>query len=109
MLWYTMRTFVCVIVAPFLLAASGCEDKPASVPTTTTPPATQSSALKVRCPLCVNHEIEVDADTPRADYEGQTYYFCSEGCQERFLSDPAKFIARAKARAAAATRPTGTN
>lgn len=27
------------------------------------------------------------------EYEGKTYYFCSESCKERFSKDPSKFLA----------------
>ncbi len=26
-----------------------------------------------------------------AEYQGKTYYFCSEGCKKEFLKDPAKY------------------
>ena len=25
-------------------------------------------------------------------YQGQTYYFCSEGCHVRFMGDPASYV-----------------
>lgn len=101
MLLRTMRIPIIAVACLLVPLVIGCEDKPAPAK----PPATRGSALKVKCPLCVNHEIEVDDKTPRTDHDGQTYYFCSEACRERFLQDPAKFIARARARAAA-TRPS---
>lgn len=30
---------------------------------------------------------------PKADYNGRTYYFCSEGNRQKFLADPAKYTA----------------
>jgi Cu+-exporting ATPase len=30
----------------------------------------------------------------RADYVGQTYYFCSAGCRAKFIADPLKYVAR---------------
>ena len=36
-------------------------------------------------------EILVDASTPSAEYEGETYYFSCNGCKGRFLEDPARF------------------
>ncbi len=30
-------------------------------------------------------------DTPHADYQGRTYYFCSEHCRAAFLKDPEKY------------------
>ncbi|HEY87113.1 MAG TPA: YHS domain-containing protein, partial [Dehalococcoidia bacterium] len=36
-------------------------------------------------PIC---GMEVDEKTAlSAEHEGQTYYFCSPGCREKFLSD----------------------
>ncbi len=36
-------------------------------------------------PIC---GMEVDESTAlHVEYEGQTYYFCSRGCQDKFLSD----------------------
>jgi len=47
----------------------------------------------VKDPVC---GMQVDEKTARArlEYEGTTYYFCSDGCKERFKEDPHKFIAR---------------
>jgi Cu+-exporting ATPase len=28
----------------------------------------------------------------RADHDGQTYYFCCNGCREKFLADPARYV-----------------
>jgi Cu2+-exporting ATPase len=30
--------------------------------------------------------------SPRETYEGRTYYFCSEGCEEEFKSSPAAYL-----------------
>lgn len=35
----------------------------------------------------------VAADSPKADYEGKTYYFCCPGCQSKFAAEPAKYLA----------------
>ena len=49
------------------------------------------------CPVC-KHEgdlaclcVHVEADTPRCECDGETYYFCSEQCREDFLADPARY------------------
>ena len=39
---------------------------------------------------CVN--IHVKDSTPRTDYQGTTYYFCSKDCREEFLKKPDKFL-----------------
>jgi Cu+-exporting ATPase len=42
-------------------------------------------------PVC---GMTVDPHTAkyRADHEGRTYYFCSEGCQKKFSADPLKYL-----------------
>ena len=43
-------------------------------------------------PVC---GMTVDPDNPNggsAQHAGQTYYFCSDGCRDRFVRDPARFI-----------------
>ena len=37
-------------------------------------------------------DVRVDADTPRAEYNGATYYFCCEHCKELFLENPSKYL-----------------
>ncbi len=36
--------------------------------------------------------VKLKDSTPRADYEGQTYYFCSEDCRKAFLNKPNKYL-----------------
>ncbi|MFA7604752.1 MAG: heavy metal translocating P-type ATPase, partial [Novosphingobium sp.] len=33
----------------------------------------------------------------RADHDGETYYFCSAGCREKFVADPARYLNPASA------------
>ncbi len=44
-------------------------------------------------PVCGMH---VDPQTARAtaEHQGQTWYFCSEGCARRFSAEPDKYLAR---------------
>jgi Cu+-exporting ATPase len=46
----------------------------------------------VKDPVC---GMDIDPQTAAAseDYEGQTYYFCSESCHQRFVAAPATFAA----------------
>ena len=50
------------------------------------------SAHLAKDPVC---GMDVDPHTAkhRADNSGRTYYFCSARCRERFVADPAKFLA----------------
>jgi Cu+-exporting ATPase len=56
----------------------------------TMPSATPKGDM--RDPVC---GMKVDPATAKhkAEYDGQTYYFCSGGCREKFVSDPARFLA----------------
>lgn len=44
-------------------------------------------------PIC---GMQVDERTAKwkAEYQGQTYYFCAQSCQRTFLQNPAKYAAR---------------
>jgi YHS domain-containing protein len=39
---------------------------------------------------CVH--IHPNEKTARAEYNGTTYYFCSEGCRDEFLKKPTKYL-----------------
>jgi YHS domain-containing protein len=38
--------------------------------------------------------VKVKDTTPRADYQGQTYCFCSEDCREAFVKKPGKYVSK---------------
>lgn len=44
-----------------------------------------------RCPVS-GHSFVVDADSPKVEHEGKTYFFCCPGCDEKFLENPAKYL-----------------
>jgi Cu+-exporting ATPase len=45
---------------------------------------------KVKDPVC-GMTVDPHATPHRAQYEGKPYYFCSSGCQSKFMADPAKY------------------
>jgi xanthine dehydrogenase accessory factor len=53
----------------------------------TTPPV-DKTAVDVVCGMTVN-----PASSLHVEFEGASYYFCSESCQTRFVKDPGSFIA----------------
>lgn len=55
-------------------------------------PAQESKPTLAVDPVC---KMTVDPDTAqyRADYDGQTYYFCAAGCQRAFEQEPEKYAA----------------
>ena len=61
-------------------------------------PAAASGQPHAECVVCKHNadlaciDVEVDAKTPKCEYGGKTYYFCSEHCCKKFKSAPAKFM-----------------
>lgn len=55
---------------------------------------------KVKDPVC---GMDVDPHTAkhRATHDGHPYYFCSNGCREKFVADPMKYLGKADAKKAA--------
>jgi xanthine dehydrogenase accessory factor len=45
-------------------------------------------------PVC-GMTVAVGADTPSAEHEGTTYFFCCPGCRGRFARNPEKYLASA--------------
>src|SRR5215472_14079459 len=50
------------------------------------------AGAKVTDPVCGMTFVQADA-AARSDFDGQTYFFCSRHCMERFQSDPSRFVA----------------
>ena len=44
-------------------------------------------------PVC-GMTVDPNAGKPHADYQGQTYHFCCNGCRTKFLADPQKYLAK---------------
>ena len=40
--------------------------------------------------------VDPHATPHRAQYEGKPYYFCSSGCQSKFMAEPAKYVEPAR-------------
>ena len=48
-------------------------------------------------PVCGMDVTPGDAAGGSAEHAGTTYWFCNPSCRERFVADPAKFLAPAPA------------
>lgn len=48
------------------------------------------STAQHRDPIC-GMQVEAETAAGQSEYRGQTYYFCSEGCKERFEQDPEQY------------------
>jgi Cu+-exporting ATPase len=44
-------------------------------------------------PVC-GMTVDPNAGKPSADYQGQTYHFCCNGCRGKFLADPQKYLGK---------------
>src|SRR5918994_4901299 len=64
-------------------------------------------AREVGDPVCGMTIDPADA-VGDVEYNGRKYYFCNEGCLERFREDPARFLEPARAPSSDAVR-TGTD
>lgn len=42
-------------------------------------------------PVC-GMQVEPANAAGQSNYEGQTYYFCSSGCKQKFDQDPSQFV-----------------
>jgi YHS domain-containing protein len=75
-----------------LLAVAGCSGGTTSEETTKAPvhPKGQVSSWEVD-PVC-GMQVHVATAAPRERFEGQTYWFCSEGCEMQFKSAPAAYV-----------------
>src|ERR1051325_10877870 len=88
------------------LFAVACAGSPPPPPVTPGPvPAAASSAPLVapgeakvgdrtKCPVS-GEEFVVKADSPHAEYNGKTYYFCCADCPKTFEANPEKFVTKA--------------
>ena len=62
---------------------------------TTSPDA--SAAGHAECLVCKHNadlacvDVAVKADTPHYDFNGKTYYFCSDTCRDEFAKNPGKY------------------
>jgi YHS domain-containing protein len=88
----------------FAVACAGSAP-PAAAPSPAAAPAAASSAPLVapgeakvgdrtKCPVS-GHEFVVKADSPHAEYNGKTYYFCCTDCPKAFEANPEKFATKA--------------
>jgi YHS domain-containing protein len=55
--------------------------------------AQQKADEKVVCPVSGETILKSQAKATY-EYQGKTYYFCCEGCKEKFVKDPAKYIGK---------------
>lgn len=78
-----------LLLAAMLALLAGCQSAPRAV--VPAKPHAECLVCKKNADLaCV--DVVVDAETPRAEYQGKTYYFCSDECRAAFLKRPGRYI-----------------
>lgn len=51
----------------------------------------QKPAEKAKDPVC-GMTIDKASAKGKSEYEGKTYYFCSDGCKKKFDAEPKKYV-----------------
>jgi len=69
--------------------------------------AQQKGDETAKDPIC-GMSVKISGAKYIAEYQGKTYYFCSEGCKAEFLKDPAKHAAPAAEAPKAGTMEEGS-
>lgn len=52
-----------------------------------------NNGVKVRDIVC-GMLVDLGDDPKKADHNGETFFFCSNSCKERFLLEPPKYAGR---------------
>jgi Cu+-exporting ATPase len=52
--------------------------------------------MQVKDPVC-GMMVDDQNASARSDYQGKTYYFCSQDCRKKFDANPSKYTAEAGA------------
>jgi len=54
---------------------------------------TESDTNMATDPVC-GMKVDIGARGPSAKHDGHIYYFCSEGCREKFAADPGRYLTK---------------
>jgi len=97
-----MRIKSSLLLCSLFVAACGGTAPPPAAPTTpaaagaaASSPLVAAGEAKVgdrtKC-IVSGHEFVVKADSPHAEYNGKTYYFCCPDCPKAFAAHPEKYV-----------------
>ena len=79
-----------IVVLAFGLAGIGCQQQPQEQPETEAVTEEVEEATELVDPVC-GATVAAEAEFT-TEYEGVTYYFCSEDCMQQFAADPAQYL-----------------
>ena len=51
--------------------------------------------IMVKDPVC-GMDVDPKTAAAKSDYQGKTYYFCSQGCKKAFDKEPQKYVGKDK-------------
>jgi hypothetical protein len=69
----------------------GCEHGNAGAEKSVVPMSQAKVGDRTLCPV-MNTVFTVLPDSPKAEVDGKTYYFCCDGCANKFKENPKRFI-----------------
>ncbi len=52
----------------------------------------ETTTTRVKDSVC-GMTIDAESAAGKSEYEGETYYFCSSACKDKFDANPAEFVA----------------
>jgi YHS domain-containing protein len=85
-----MKLLSSIVAVALLALVSGCVTSPHDSSQNSGPTATCEVCRYNNDLACVN--VRLKDSTPRAEYAGKVYYFCSEDCRTDFLKNPKKYL-----------------
>ena len=105
-----MNRLCFVLLCGFATLMIGCASSNQSGSPTTTPSPAEPTAITAsadqpkhaECLVCKMNvdlacvDVDVEKSTPRVEYNGKTYYFCSDECKAKFEKNPEKYAKIAK-------------
>jgi Cu+-exporting ATPase len=88
----TTPSAILLCLASVTAVACGGARSPANTPASASVKAPGSARVgdTTTCPVS-GEEFVVAADSPKAEIDGKTYYFCCSGCAKKFQADPKKY------------------
>jgi Cu+-exporting ATPase len=97
LLFCSLFVVACAGSTPPPAAPGPAAPSPAAAAAPSTPlvaPGEAKVGDRTKCPVS-GHEFVVTADSPHAEYNGKTYYFCCTDCPKAFEANPEKFVTKA--------------
>jgi len=92
-----MRFAICGLFLCAGVCLAGCTGNPGNQPVMA---STTATGCHAECAVCKANadlaclDVTVTDQTPRYEYGGKTYYFCSNSCRDDFARHPEKYASK---------------